>query len=194
MSLIGIGDIETALGSDISSDNEARVQWYIDAVSAFIESFVGRNFNLQEDVTIIARADGGGFIEISDLVSVTSVSLLDPWTGIYGGLTSWPNLGYAFDGIDKIYALCPYETYKVVCTYGWDSVPVDIAGIATLLVLAGTGLDLTAINGLKSYRVGDVEEAYGVSTKETGDPTITLSRLMTKTLLGYSRGTTTYRL
>lgn len=194
MSLTSIGEIETASGETIASDDEARVQWYIDAVSAFIESYTGLEFNLHEDVTIRARADGKGMIEIANLIEITTVQERDAWTGVYGSLPyHYGSTGYAFDGIDTIYGLCPYESYQIVCSFGFEEVPADIAGVATQLVMAGAGIDNTAINGLKSYRVGDVEETYGVSQNETGFPVVSLSTLMSAVLNKY-RHSFVYRL
>lgn len=195
MALITLSQLEAILGYDISTDDEPRIQTFIDLVSTFIESYTGVSFTEHEDAVIVCRADGKGIVEIEALNSITSVELLNAGTGVYGAVTqatySW---GYFFDGISMIYNLCPYETYRVTCDYGLTSVPKDIQEITKLLVMAGSGLDVTAVNGLKSYRVGDVEEAYGVTAAEAGSPPVTLSRMMTKILNGYSTGTTTYRL
>lgn len=195
MGLVNVAYLEALLGYDISTDDEPKIQAYIEMVSSFIEDYTGRSFSTHEDVAVVAVADGRGMIEIADLQSITSVEQLDQWTNTYGGLSNfYGNSGYAFDGIEVIYGLCPHVTYRVTATYGFAAVPEDIKNIVALLVLAATGLDVTAVNGLKSYRVGDVEESYGVSTNETGEPQVTLSSLMTHALNGYATGTTTYRL
>lgn len=190
MSLATIADVEAAYGSDLTTEEEPKIQWYLDAASSYVERFVGRKFTLHEEQVLYCVTDSRGIIEISDLVSIDEVALLDPWTGTYGAL--WTE-GYAFDGIDKIFGLCPRETYRVTCSYGYAEVPEDIKDIIVNLVLVGTGLDPNAQGGLKSYRVGDVEEFYGITTMETGVPLVTLSSLMTETLYSYHSGTTTYR-
>lgn len=189
--LITITDIEAALGEDISVDDEPRIQYYINVVSSYIEGYTGVSFSLQEDAVIRAVADGRGIIEIDEIVEITEVAQLDPSVGTYGGISvGFP--GYYFDGIDKIYGLDPYETYRITLTYGHTSIPTEIKGVATKLVLAGTDLDTVATGGLRSYRVGDVEESYGVSIL-AGVPVVTLDTLMTKILHSYATGTTTYR-
>jgi hypothetical protein len=190
MSLATIADVEAAYGSDLTTEEEPKIQWYLDAASNYIERFVGRKFTLHEDQVLICPTDSRGIIEIPDLVSVSTVEELDIWLGTYGALGSY---GYAFDGIDKIFGLYPRETYRVTCTYGFAEVPDDVKEIVVNLVLVGTGLDPNAQGGLKSYRVGDVEEFYGITTMETGLPLVTLSSLMTETLYSYHSGTTTYR-
>lgn len=193
--LITIPQLEAILGYDISSDDEVRIQTFIDLISTFIESYTGVSFTEHTDAVIVARADGKGVVEVEVLNSISKVERLNAWTGVYGNIAQAVyGYGYAFDGISMIYGLCPYETYRVTCDYGMTSVPEDIQNIVKLLVMAGSGLDATAVNGLKSYRVGDVEEAYGVSIAENGTSPVTLSRMMTKILNSYSAGTTTYRI
>lgn len=204
MGLIQISDIEAALGSDISSEDETRVQKYIDIVSRFVARETGTVFG-PVDTTIKAVADGKGIIEINSLNTVTSVEILDGTTNVYSDVNagfyyafnsglyddrhSYGYTGYGFDGISKVYSLCPYGSYKITANVG-EPTPEEIKDLIILLVLAGAGLDSSATGGIKSYRVGDVEEQYGIT--ESGS--VTLSSLMRATLDSYVTGSDTYRL
>lgn len=204
MGLIQISDIEAALGSDISSEDETRVQKYIDIVSRFVARETGVVFG-PVDTTIKALADGKGIIEINSLNTVTLVEILDGTTNVYSDVNagfyyafnsglyddrhSLGYTGYGYDGISKVYGLSPYGSYKITASVG-EPTPEEIKDLIILLVLAGAGLDATASGGLKSYRVGDVEEQYGV----TENGSVTLSGLMRMTLDSYVKTSDTYRL
>lgn len=205
MGLIDIAYLEAVHGEDISTEDEPQAQKYIDIVSAWIVNDTGVLFSPHEDVVVKATADAKGIIEIEDLQEISLIEIRDGRAGTWidvnsplyfafnAGLYGFGYLGgYGFDGISQIYGLCPHATYRITCTHGMEEAPEEIKGIVALLVLAGTGLNAEAINGLMTYRVGDVEESYGV-IGGANDPTITLSRLMVSTLNNYSTGNTTYR-
>lgn len=189
MGLISISDIEAATGLDIPEDEEPRYQWYIDTVSAYIETYTGVTFSEVLAETFVVVADGRGVIEFPQLNSVTLIEGWDPYSASFASTTDW-----WWDASSKIYGLDVHATYRVTVGYGYPEVPVDIAGVITQLVAAGTGLDAGASGGLKSYRVGDVNEAYGVTVDGTGATVVTLSSLMSSVLQAYSNATTTYRL
>lgn len=191
MGLITITDIEAALGVDVSSDEEPRIQWYIDAVSSFIVDYTSQDFLPHVAEALVCQADGGGVIEFQDLTSVSKVELYDQWQKLYSEVVAGD---YRFDGISKILFLAPGETYRVTATYGFTVVPPSIKAIATQLVLAGTGLDRMAAGGLKSFRIGDEEVVYGVTLSDTGSPQVTLSGLQRNSLDSYSPGSHTWRL
>lgn len=185
--MITIDFIEQLLDDDISTEQEPQVQAMIDTVTSFIERDIGRHITVHEDEEFITRADGYGIIEIPDLLAVTSVTSLDPGLDV-ALLTNGTD--YIFDGLDSIYNLEPYGVYRIVVDHGWITVPDDLKNIARLLVLAGTGLDIAATNGLRSHRTGDVEEMYGV----TRDGEVTVNSLMSRVLNSYRFSPTTYRL
>jgi hypothetical protein len=189
--LITIADVETAIGSDIASSDEARVQWYIDVVSKYVETYTDQSFTTVTAEPHICETDRRGAVEFSTLNAVTKVELLDPWLNTYTEVTSG---NYAFDGVGTVYGLLPFRTYKITVTYGWGTVPVDVKGVVMDLVLAGTGLGAGATGGLIAYRVGDVEEAYGVSTFQNGGPIITLASMQRAVLDAYVRTTRTWRM
>lgn len=190
MALITLGELEAILGYDISSEDEVRVQSFIDLVSNFVESETGVHFGLHEDSIEVARSDGKGIIEIPDLLDVTLVERREE--------TGWWELtvgsDYSFDGLDQIYGLCPRTVYRLTIDHGYEAVPADIKNVVQLLVLAGSGLDDTAVNGLKAKRVGDVEEQYGVAQSDTGEPQVTLSSMMRNVIDSYAGGIGTFRL
>lgn len=157
MGIISIADLEVAANTTISSADEPYYQNFIDTVSAYVETYTGHTFSEVVDEVHTCRADSYGIIEFVELTEVTVVEELDRWA------TSFAPASYFFDGINSIYGLCPYGTYRVTVSYGSEDVPDDLAGVVTDLVLAGSGLAPSATGGLDKYRVGDVEESYGVS-------------------------------
>lgn len=191
MGLITIADLELASGEAIAVDDEPRYQWYIDVVSSYITTATDQAFEAQEDVELICQADSHGIIQFPSLNSVTAVEELDPWSQTY---STWTSGSYAFNGIDSVYGLTPYVTYKLTVSYGYDTVPDDIAGVVTQLVMAGSGLDANASGGLSKYRIGDVEEVYGVTRDASGNPVVTLASLQYDVLESYSSRTWTMRL
>ncbi len=188
MAIIEIADIEQATGQDFDDTDTARIQWYIDFVSNSIETITGRNFSGEQTCSVTGRSDGKGFLEVADLKSITTVEVLDPWTHGFAAITT-----YAWDGMDAIFDLCPYETYRVTGTYGYQFAPVEIAGIVQSLVLAGTNLNPGAVNGLVSHRVGEIIDQYGVSGAGPS-ARVVLSAVMADVLTAYSTANTTYRL
>lgn len=205
MGLISMEYLESMLGSEVAEEDLPKVQRYIDIVSEFVKTYTGLSFVVVEEAQIKAVADGKGIIEIPDLISVETVELRDGYNGTYGDVTSsiyyaynsgyygsYGQYGFGFDGLSQIYGLRPRHSYRITCSYG-RVCPEDVKGVIALLVLAGSGLDATAVNGLKSYRVGDVEEFYGVMGGPD-EPTVTLSSLMAGTLLAYASGNGTIRL
>lgn len=205
MGLISMEYLESVLGSEVSEEDLPKVQRYIDIVSEFVKTYTGLKFTVVTEAQIKAVADGKGIIEIPDLISVETVELRDGYTGLYGDVTSsiyyaynsgyygsYGQYGFGFDGMSQIYGLRPKHSYRITCSYG-RACPEDVKGVIALLVLAGSGLDATAVNGLKSYRVGDVEEFYGIMGGPD-EPTVTLSSLMTTVLSAYRAGDGTLRL
>lgn len=178
MGLITIDDVNEAVGEDVPEDDEERVEWYIEVVSDFLEQYTGRTFSEQSDVTMTTRANSWGIIEFPELTSISTVEMID---GNYGGFLP---VTYRFDGIGSIYDLVPYGVYRVTVTYGSDTVPDAIRRIATLLVMAGTGYDPSAIGGLTKIKTGNVEDTYGVAQSGA----VTLSGLMEGVLQDYDVG------
>lgn len=191
MALLTISDLEVASGTDIPTLEEPRYQFYINAVTSYIETYLDQTFTAVSNEDLICQADSRGCITFSSLTSVSAVQERDNWLGTYTAYTSG---NYGFDGVGTIYGLVPYTTYKVTVSYGWSTVPADIKAVATQLVMAGSGLEPSAAGGLSRYRVGDVEETYGVTDSGSGSPVVTLTSLQSAVLNSYSARTRTIRL
>lgn len=184
--MITIAQVEALLGYDLETSDLPRVQSYIDLVTSFLERETGIHLGVREGTVLVVRADGKGIVEIPDIVEIGSVESLDP-SPVPSVLTSGTD--YIFDGLDSIYNLEPYGVYRITLDHGWEVIPSDLKNIALMLVLAGTGLDTSSVEGLVAERVGDVEESYGVRP----DKSVTLSTLMTSTLQSYVQSPTTFR-
>lgn len=183
MGLIAVSDLELAYGVTIDPSDDARYDYYIDIVSSYIETETGQTFSEVTEEVQLCQTGQYGTLKWPALNTVTLVEELDPYTGIYTTLTAG---AYAFNGIDTVYALCPYTTYRVTVSYGWLSVPSDIAGLAVSLVGAATGLETSSTGGVSKYRVGDVEETYGVVSDGSGRPIVTVTGLQAAVISAYS--------
>lgn len=182
MGFISISDLEQATGTTIT--DEPKAQFMIDSISAWIETYTGRYFSLQENVVLRCQADAYGLIEIEDLDDVTSVV---DWK------TDTAASGWDWDGMSTIYGLCSFQTVDATVTYGFEEPPLDIVGVCTELV--AEGLHLPLISGaLTSQRVGDVERRYNVTVAAGGDVMVTPSYLQTKVLDKYAVRNRTLRI
>jgi hypothetical protein len=154
--LISVGDIELALGREVA-DEEEEAEWqrYITLVSRYIKGVSDYGF---EPLTVTERlkADSRGEIKlrrpVTDIISVTNYR------------TGQPDLYVDFDGLDTLFYLEPHQVVDVTYSYGFDSVPADIAEIAVSLVLGLLG-ENTPTN-IQVYQVGDVKEQYSTSRVE----------------------------
>lgn len=189
MALLTIADLETAANQTIAAEDEPYYQWYIDAVSAYIlEQYPYLNYG--EDVEVVADSGSAGLIQIPNLVSITSVERFSRYDDTY---TTLNRAEYSFDGIDTIYDLRRFTTYRLTVSYGSSVVPDAVAAIATQLVLAGSGLDPDAIGGLTEISVGNVREKYGVTTNGLGEPVVSMSSLQSGVLKNYRPQNVTWR-
>lgn len=191
MGIVSVADLEEASGQQVDPGDVSRYQWYIDLVTTFIETYTEQSFAPVVDEVLTCQSDRNGCITFGSLNSVSAVEELDPWSGTY---TDWTSGGYGFDGISSIYGLTPLHTYRVTVSYGWDVPPAAIKGVATQLVMAATGIDPGASGGLSRYRVGDVEEVYGVGSDSSGYPVVTLTGLQRTVLDKYAVRARTWRL
>lgn len=180
MGIITTSDIEQAYGIEIPDEDLPRYEFMIDLVSAYIEEATGQRLSGSTTETFVVKADSYGIIEFPSLDAVVSVEELDR------GSQSYSPASYCFDGVESIYDLCPRQTYRVKVTYGDCVPPTAIIGVATQLVGAATGADTSSQAGIVKYRVGDVEETYGVANNSSGAPVVTLSSLQSKVLARYN--------
>ena len=166
VALLDLEDIITAVGREPSSPEEAaKWQFYIDTVSAFINSYVTASFEEIADDIIRRRADYYGVIDlggdpISAVTSVKNVKTAQE--------TVWD-----FDGMNKIRYLDPNEVVDITYDHGYAAVPDDVRYMAVQAVLGA--LDVGDTGELVSFTVGDISETYS-RVNDTGPTVVSLSR------------------
>lgn len=161
MGITTVPIVESALGRTLTPTEATQCEYYIEFISAFVETYTGTTFTLQEDVALKMQSDHYGIIDLpmKPIVEVTDV-INDPSIvpAIDLALTE-PFWGY--DGYGSIYNLAPEAAYQVTLTYGYTTPPTDIQGYVTQAVVGV----INNPTGLASFRVGDVTESYtGVSS------------------------------
>lgn len=153
--LTSILEIESALGRDLSTAEEGRATYYINAISAFIASYCDLvAFEEVTDDTIRLQADYYGIIELGGgpISSVATVTDVDGTEAV----------GWAFDGSSMITGLEPFQTVDVVYTHGKDTIPEDLVALATDAVIGCIALQVSG--PLKTRTVGDVTYAFQEGT------------------------------
>lgn len=150
VALLDLEDIIVVVREPQSADEAARWQFYIEAVSSFINGYVTASFEVLTGDVVRYQADYYGMVDLGgDPISSVS-SVKNVLTGLE---TQW-----YFDGNKKIYYLNPYETVDITYTHGYPAVPDDVKYMATQAVLGV--LNLGPTREIKSFTVGDVTEAY----------------------------------
>lgn len=151
VALLDLEDLITALNREPASPGEAaQWQFYIEAVSAFINGYVSASFEVLEDDIVRYKADYYGFIDLGG-DPISSVDSVKNWQT--ASETVW-----IFDGMDRIFYLQPNEVVDVTYTHGYAAVPDDVKYMATQAVLGV--LNLGATGEITSFTVGDVTEVY----------------------------------
>lgn len=178
--LLTVDDIEDAVGyPPATPEIEAQWQFYIDAVSAFINGYVDVSFEELADDVVRFRADYYGIISFGpDPVSVV--------TSVKAYLTGLETV-WSFDGMSEIQYLNANEVVDVTYSHGYSAVPDEVKFAAAQAVLGA--LNLGVPGNLTSFTVGDVSESY--STPEGSTAIITLSSTV---LNKYTSGQTSWRL
>lgn len=157
VALLDLDDIETAIGRPpASAEEEAQWQFYIDAISAFINSYVSVSFEELAGDVVRYEADYYGVIDLGG-DPVSAVNSVVGWQSQEG-------VSYYWNGLDELRGLCPNEVVDVDYDHGYAVVPDDIKFLATQAVLGI--LDLGATGAIKSFTVGDVTEVYSDSGGE----------------------------
>lgn len=158
--IITVSDVETALGRTFTAEEEAQATYYINRISAFIGSYCDL-ISLEEvvDDEIRAQADYYGIIEVGGgpISVVTSVEAVDG-TG---------EVGYSFDGSNRIFGFEPFQTVDIVLTRGSDVIPEDLKQVALDAVV--DVMRLPSEVRLTQRKVGDITYVY-----ENGDGTATV--------------------
>lgn len=187
MGLITIDYLEKALGVPVGSLDQDQAQYYIDTISAYVESYTGVTFTLQEDVILRLQADyyGQVVLHMKPIQTVTDVTVA-PQTTPYSFPLTDPVWG--FDGYDTIYNLQPHSVYLITLTYGYSDVPQDIKSYTTEQCRNA----LNNPNNLANYRVGDVTESY--ATKDAVNEVKSVAGLGQSVLDSYKDSEETWRL
>jgi hypothetical protein len=166
VALLDLEDIIVVVGRAPNDAAEAaQWQYQIDAVSAYINSYVSVSFELIEGDVVRYEADYYGIIDLGGdpIISVNSVV----------GWQSQSAVSHYWNGLDEIRGLCPNEVVEVDFDHGYATVPEDIKYVATQAVVGV--LDLGATGSLTSFTVGDVTEVYSNPEKD-GVTAVTLER------------------
>lgn len=154
VALLDIDDVIVAIGREPESPEEtAQWQFYIEAISSFINSYVSVSFALIEGDVVRYEADYYGVIDLGG-DPVSTVNSVKGWQS--QAETTW-----MFNGIDRIFGLCSNEVVDVNYDHGYTAVPKDIVSLATQVVLGILGLGATG--PVSSFTVGDITEVYSLS-------------------------------
>lgn len=181
VALLDLEDMIVASGRSPESATEAaQWQFQIDAVSAYINSYVSVSFELLEGDVVRMEADYYGVIDlggepVSTVNSVVSFASQQPTP-------------YYWNGLGEIRGLNPNEVVDINYDHGYATVPEDIKHVATQAVLGI--LDLGSTGVLTSFTVGDVTEVYSNPT----DAGVTVVSLQKSVLDKYSDTMGSWRL
>lgn len=161
MALATVTDVEVALGlapNTLTATQAARVQQYLDTLSAMVNEATGRDFGSATE-TVRMQADGNGDILMARYEPVTSVTaVVDYNSG--EALSASPGTGpqiYHWDGLMTIYGLYPRQVVDVTLTHGETSVPASLKGI---VVEATKRAYESTKSNLRARQVADVSEEY----------------------------------
>ncbi len=166
VALLDLEDLIVVIGRPPATAEEAaQWQFQIDAISAYINSYVSVSFELIEDDIVRYEADYYGVINLGG-DPISTVSSVVSWQ-------SQSAVSYYWNGLDEIRGLCPNEVVDITYSHGYSTIPEDVKHMATQAV---TGvLDLGATGSLTSFTVGDVTEVYS-NPDGNGVTTVSLQR------------------
>lgn len=172
--LLELEDIIVSVGREPNDANEAA-QWmyYIESVSAFINSYVSTSFEVISGDVKRYQADYHGQIHLGG-DPVSTVTSVKDWQ-------SQSDVSYIFNGIDLLFNLYPNQVVDVTYTHGYATVPDEIKYMAVEAVNGVLGLG--APGQITSFTVGDVTEVYRSNRGE--GPTATVVSLSKETLDQY---------
>jgi hypothetical protein len=152
--LLTIDYLEAAMGKTFSDEEAGQVQFLIDGVSSYIETYTGTAFSPVVDQTIRFRSDSYGCIPLFKH-PVTNVSVVHDYRDNFDLVAG---VSYIWDGLQTIRGLRTRHVYDVTFSYGYDPCPLAVQVVATKAVMRG--LSSTPSN-LKALTVGDITEQYG---------------------------------
>lgn len=161
--LIAPSTVAANIGIDYSSLSAAQqtaFTYQVTSAGSLITTITNCTFTSTTE-TIRFAADGNGEYQILRNPIITLNSATDVVTGtvlqlspIPWGATTTYDIGY--DGLERLWGMYPFQTIDLNLTWGWTTVPDDIAFVLSELVRVAWNNPYN----LSKKRVGDVEVDY----------------------------------
>lgn len=184
MGIVTVDEVEKATGRCFTPAEAAKVQYYIDYISALVEDYTGTKFSLVEDEVYYTQADFYGYVELEQS-PIQEVLLVEYSDRVVPSQGTGEIPGWGFDGVNVIHGLRSHQPAKVTLTYGYATAPAPVKGY----VIEAAKYVINNPNGLSAYRVGDVTQTY-----EGAGGTAVYTQLSNAALDKYTRGEGTLRL
>jgi hypothetical protein len=187
MGIISLDEYKAAVGLPSSScSQDDQLKYYINSLSAAIETYTGVSFTLHTDEELKMVSDYYGEIKLGmkPIQSVSSLfTLNEPVTSSI--CNTW-----GFDEFDTIFNLRPHTAYIVKLTYGYEEAPADIKGY----VVESVRQKASNPTGATSFKVGDVEERWGSGGSSGGAASSSYQRMQDAVLESYKDTEETWKL
>lgn len=154
MALLTVEDYEVASGgAELGDAAAAQCQYYIDAITSYLENKTGITFTKIVGAVVRVQADDYGEVLFEDY----PVNLV---TKIHDFLddVDLDSPGDYWDGLQTVSTLSRRQVVDITYDYGMDPVPKDLQFVAMEAVKRGMA---SAPTGLKAKAVGDVIYTYG---------------------------------
>lgn len=167
VALLDLEDIIVVVGRGPEDGEEAaRWQYYIEAVSSFINGYVDVSFEEKTDDVVRYQADFYGVVDLGG-DPISTVTSVKNWRSQLETTWEW-------DGLNIIYNLEPNEVVDVTYTHGYSGVPEDIKHMAIQAVTGTLGFGATG--PIRSLTVGDITEVYSTQRVDGDAVVISLSK------------------
>ena len=165
-----LAELKARLGTSLSSNDDALTQC-LEAASRAVDGFCGRRFYQDSAQTRYFTADDSGYLEVDDLVSVTTLATDSDGDRTYED--TWASTDYDLEPYNAAAIAHPYTSLmttpdgdyafprgvrrgvKIVGTWGWPSVP-DAITEATLLLASRLAKRQAAPFGVAAGEEGGV--------------------------------------
>jgi hypothetical protein len=172
--LITVGDVEIAIGRDLTAAETARVEQLISQVSSYIETRTGLAFEPFTDRTVRFQSDYTGTVDLSPgpATSVTSVTAVVT-TGYFLPATG---LSFGYDGFNTVYNLYPCQAVDIVYSGGLEEIPEDLAGVCLDGVLRKflAGPAGATSGAISKKMVGGVAYEYAIDSRSFSDDSLAI--------------------
>ena len=173
MALITVTELESFMGTDLTTAEETQAAAIIDAVTSVIEGETGCSFTALTDDQIRVQADGYGIIELVSPPVTDVTEIIDITDGTE--LTDW-----RWDGMNAVVGLNPEQSVLLTYDHGYSSTPGDIKAVA----LGVCSRIMYNPSGLRQETVGAISVTYPGIGGEAGS--INFSALERKIIARYS--------